>query len=184
LHNYLVAVSLTPDHSSRDAYDISAAPLADAQLRKATQMSQAPSFSLFAIAVSPAVTAGVEGYVRDEAGRPIRGVSVIALSKVALVGKASEAKTDEMGHYLVELPPGDYVLVFSATGYADKSADVSLRLGELKRVDAILKQAKAEFSESWGRGEVRDSASDQRALEGRRRSQRRGLDNCQRHGRE
>jgi PGF-pre-PGF domain-containing protein len=113
--------------------------------------AETPGFSIFAIAVKAvAVTTGVEGYVKNEVGRPIKGVSVVVLSKVALVGKVSETTTDEMGHYFVELPPGDYVLVFSATSYADKSADVSLRLGELKRVDATLKQAKAEFSENWG----------------------------------
>ena len=113
-------------------------------------VAETPGFSVFAIAVKAvAPTTGVEGYVRDEAGRPIEGVDVIALSKVALVGKVSEAKTDEMGHYFVELPPGDYVLVFSATGYADRSVDASLKLGELKRADVTLKQAKAEFSEDW-----------------------------------
>jgi len=114
-------------------------------------VAETPGFSVFAIAVKAvAVTTGVEGYVKDEVGKPIKGVSVIVLSKVALVGKVSETTTDEMGHYFAELPPGDYVLVFSATSYADKSADVSLKLGELKRVDATLKQAKAEFSENWG----------------------------------
>jgi len=114
-------------------------------------VAETPGFSVFAIAVKAvAITTGVEGYVKDEVGKPIKGVSVIVLSKVALIGKVSEITTDEMGHYFVELPPGDYVLVFSATSYADKSADVSLRVGELKRVDATLKQAKAEFSENWG----------------------------------
>jgi len=125
--------------------------LVDENVTHSKFVAETLGFSVFAIAVKTvAVTTSVEGYVKDEVGRPVKGVSVIALSKVALVGKVSETTTDEMGHYFVELPPGDYVLVFSATGYADRSADVSLRLGELKRVDVTLKRAKAEFSESWG----------------------------------
>jgi hypothetical protein len=46
--------------------------------------------------IAVAVTTGVEGYVKDEAGRPVKGVSVIALSKVALIGKVSETTTDEI----------------------------------------------------------------------------------------
>jgi hypothetical protein len=92
----------------------------------------------------------IEGYVRGEAGKPISGVNVIALSKIiAPLGKVSEAKTDEMGHYFMEIPPGEYVLVFSTVGYADTSTNVSLSLGEVKRVDISLKQAKADFSEEW-----------------------------------
>jgi hypothetical protein len=94
--------------------------------------------------------ASIEGYVRGEAGKPISGVNVIALSKIiAPLGKVSEAKTDEMGHYFMEIPPGEYVLVFSTVGYADTSTNVSLSLGEVKRVDISLKQAKADFSEDW-----------------------------------
>jgi len=110
-------------------------------------VAETSGFSVFAITVKAVTpTTGVEGYARDEAGRPMKGVAVIALSKIAL-GKVSE--TDETGYYLVEVPPGDYVFVFSATGYVDRSVDVSLRSGELKRVDVTLKQAKAEFFETW-----------------------------------
>jgi hypothetical protein len=98
---------------------------------------------------SPYNTTGVEGYVRDENGKPVGGVNVIALSKIISTGKVSETKTDGMGHYFMEIPPGEYVLVFSAIGYADTSTNVSLSLGEVKRVDISLKQAKAEFSEDW-----------------------------------
>jgi PGF-pre-PGF domain-containing protein len=115
--------------------------------------AETPGFSIFAItaktAAPPTVTAVVEGYVRDEAGKPISGVNVVALNKIIAIGKVSEAKTDEMGHYFMEIPPGIYVLVFSASGYADMSGNVSLTLGEIKRVDVSLKQAKAEFSEDW-----------------------------------
>lgn len=116
-------------------------------------MAETPGFSVFAIAVREAapsaITTGVEGYIRDEAGNPISGAHVIVLSKVVTIGKVSEVETDEMGHYSLEIPPGDYIIVFSARGYADMSAEVSLSLGEVDRVDATLKKAKAEFSEDW-----------------------------------
>jgi PGF-pre-PGF domain-containing protein len=115
--------------------------------------AETPGFSVFAIAVrevKEGIKISVEGYVRDEIGKPISSVRVIALSRIVALGKISETKTDEMGHYLMELPPGEYILVFSVAGYADRSVDVSLKLGELKRVDVSLKQAKVEFSEDWG----------------------------------
>jgi PGF-pre-PGF domain-containing protein len=119
-------------------------------------IAETPGFSIFAITTRELkeeivpITARVEGYVRDENGKPVGGVNVIALSKIIALGKVSKVKTDEMGHYFMELPVGEYVLVFSAVGYADVSTNVSLSLGEVKRVDISLKQAKVEFSEDWG----------------------------------
>jgi hypothetical protein len=97
---------------------------------------------------STAAITGVEGYVKDEAGKPISGVKVAVLSKT--IGRVCEAKTDDAGHYFMEIPPGEYVLVFSAIGYADGSVNVSLSSGEVKRVDYTLKSAVAEFLEDWG----------------------------------
>ena len=113
-------------------------------------VAEAPYLSIFAITAREATfpTTGVEGYVRDEVGGPISDVKVIALSKVT-AERVAEARTDEMGHYLMELPPGEYMLAFSATGYVDKSSDVSVRSGEVSRVDVVLKKASAEFSEDW-----------------------------------
>ena len=93
---------------------------------------------------------GVEGYVKDETGKPLSGVRVIALSKITGIGKVSEVKTDDMGRYFMEIPSGEYILVFSAVGYADGSTDISLTSGEVKRVDYTLKSAVAEFLEDWG----------------------------------
>jgi hypothetical protein len=92
---------------------------------------------------------GVEGYVKDEYDRPLNNVSVIALSKITL-RKLTETKTDEMGHYFIETPPGEYVLVFSAAGYADGSVSVSLLPGEVKRINYTLEFVAAEFLEDWG----------------------------------
>ncbi|MEM1704050.1 MAG: carboxypeptidase regulatory-like domain-containing protein, partial [Zestosphaera sp.] len=114
--------------------------------------AETPSFSIFAIAITAPVRVmetGVEGYVFDNAtGKPIKGVRIIALSKV-ITSVRTEATTDDMGHYSLSLTPGSYVLVVLANGYADVSAEVSLALGEVKRVDFKLEKALAEFSEDW-----------------------------------
>ena len=114
--------------------------------------AETPGFSIFVIitkmAMPPTITTGVEGYVKDEAGKPISGVKVAVISKT--IGRVCEAKTDDVGHYFMEISPGEYVLVFSAIGYADGSVNVSLSSGEVKRVDYTLKSAVAEFLEDWG----------------------------------
>jgi PGF-pre-PGF domain-containing protein len=106
-------------------------------------------FSVFAITVKVVPSMGVEGYVKDDAGKPISNVRVIVLSKIATLGKISETSTDDIGHYLVEIPAGEYVLIFSIAGYADRSVNVSLKAGELKRVDVSLKHARTEFLKDW-----------------------------------
>ncbi|MEM2370892.1 MAG: PGF-pre-PGF domain-containing protein [Candidatus Bathyarchaeia archaeon] len=114
--------------------------------------AETPGFSIFAVAITVpvrVVETGVEGYVFDNAtGEPIKGARIIALPKVITLVRA-EATADDMGHYLLSLAPGSYVLVVSANGYADASAEVSLALGEVKRVDFRLEKAVAEFSENW-----------------------------------
>ncbi|MEM0241108.1 MAG: carboxypeptidase regulatory-like domain-containing protein [Candidatus Nezhaarchaeales archaeon] len=114
--------------------------------------AETPSFSIFAIAITVpvgVVETSVEGYVFDNAtGKPIKGVRIIALSKV-ITSVRTEATTDDMGHYSLSLTPRSYVLVVLANGYADVSAEVSLALGEVKRVDFKLEKALAEFSEDW-----------------------------------
>ncbi|MEM5823004.1 MAG: carboxypeptidase-like regulatory domain-containing protein, partial [Ignisphaera sp.] len=80
--------------------------------------------------------------------KPIKGVRIIALPKV-ITSVRTEATTDDTGHYSLSLTPGSYVLVVLANGYADVSAEVSLALGEVKRVDFRLEKALAEFSEDW-----------------------------------
>jgi hypothetical protein len=111
-------------------------------------------FSIFTVTAKTAspstVATGVEGYVKDEAGKPVSGVEVAAFGKTIAIGKVSEAKTDEVGHYFMEIPPGEYVLVFSALGYADGSVNFSLSMGEVKRIDYVLEFAAAEFLEDWG----------------------------------
>jgi len=123
------------------------APLVHAKLYKGARSIS--SLRRLAATTEVLATAGVEGYVRDESGRPISDVRVIALSKIAALGKVSETKTDNAGHYFISLSAGDYVLVFSAMGYVDGSVDVSIRPGDLARVNVSLKRAKAEFLEDW-----------------------------------
>ncbi len=61
-----------------------------------------------------ASTAGgnIHGVVRDEAGQLVGGVSVIAMGTTM-----AAAESDRLGHFLLALPPGEYILRASRDGY-------------------------------------------------------------------
>ncbi|GAB3769149.1 TonB-dependent receptor [Spirosoma horti] len=72
-------------------------------------------------AVSPA-TFSATGYVRDaKTGKPIQGVNIVVLN----VSKGYVTAKD--GFYIVQLPPGNYVLRFSHVGYRSKQDTISLQ---------------------------------------------------------
>ena len=61
--------------------------------------------------------ATVAGTVRDSSGAVLPGVSVEATSP-ALIEKTRSATTDGSGQYrITDLPPGDYTLLFSLSGF-------------------------------------------------------------------
>ncbi|MEW6732268.1 MAG: carboxypeptidase regulatory-like domain-containing protein [Acidobacteriota bacterium] len=83
-------------------------------------------------------TASITGAVIDEQGAAIAGAVVQAKNlKTNLV---QEVVTDTEGNYLLQtLPPGDYELVVTNEGFANKSSYISLLLGTNARADIILK---------------------------------------------
>lgn len=62
------------------------------------------------------------GYVRDvKTGKPIQGVNIVVLN----VSKGYVTAKD--GYYIVQLPPGNYILRFSHVGYRSKQDTISLQ---------------------------------------------------------
>src|SRR4030095_12367272 len=74
-------------------------------------------------AVSAFAQAIIAGVVRDSSGAVLPGVTVEATSP-ALTEKARTALTDGTGQYrIVTLPPGDYALTFTLTGFTTVKRD-------------------------------------------------------------
>ena len=91
-------------------------------------------------AVARAQTGGsLRGYVKDEQGGALPGVSVTATSPALI--QPSTAVTDAEGYYrLINLPPGPYTITAELTGFAPyKRADVLLRAGANFQVDMTMK---------------------------------------------
>ncbi len=86
----------------------------------------------------PSVVITIEGTIRDAAGRPVAGASVILEEK----GNAGtvEAKTNGDGSYvLTSAHAGTYTVRAGKSGFSDSVADaIVLSLGEKKRVDLVL----------------------------------------------
>ncbi|HXH06934.1 MAG TPA: TonB-dependent receptor [Vicinamibacterales bacterium] len=81
----------------------------------------------------------LRGYVRDEQGAVLPGVTVTATSP-AVIG-AVTATTDSEGYYrLLNLPPGEYVLTAELPGFATfRREGILLRAGANFQVDITMK---------------------------------------------
>jgi hypothetical protein len=94
------------------------------------------------ISVSAAAQTGqgsLRGYVRDEQGGSLPGVTVTATSP-ALIRPATGVTEADGGYRLINLPPGSYTVTGELTGFAPyKREDVLLRAGATFEVDIILK---------------------------------------------
>ena len=66
----------------------------------------------------------VHGRVRDDAGRAITGVSVLAVGGTAL---PVMARSDESGQFVLALPPGEYILRATRDGYVSTYASVRIQ---------------------------------------------------------
>jgi Ca-activated chloride channel family protein len=110
--------------------------------------------STAAAPVSPRhATGSVEGFVRDQAGRPIvRG-------RVTVTGSALGASSDSTGHYLLPaVPTGRARLRASAPGYAPAEGEVVVRAAAVSRRDFALgplAQARDEVAQASGRALAR-----------------------------
>src|SRR5262245_6987731 len=73
---------------------------------------------LASTAAAQTASGGLRGFVKDETGAVLVGVTVEASSPVRIGGAAVDV-TDAQGLYRFEnLPPGDYLLVFSLSGFS------------------------------------------------------------------
>src|SRR5437867_10806516 len=81
----------------------------------------------------------LRGYVKDEQGGALPGVTVTATSPQLI--QPATAVTDEQGYYrLNNLPPGTYAIGAELTGFsALKRPDILLRAGATFQVDITMK---------------------------------------------
>jgi outer membrane receptor protein involved in Fe transport len=103
---------------------------------------------LFATTISAqTATGGLRGFVKDDTGAVLVGVTVEAASPARIGGAAIEV-TDAQGLYRLEnLPPGEYALVFSLQGFATiRREGIRVEVGRTIQVDAILKVGAVEQS--------------------------------------
>ena len=99
-------------------------------------------FVLLAALLAPALfaqetTAGIQGTVRDPSGAVIPRASVEVTSP-ALIGN-KKAETDSGGNYrFLNLPPGEYTVTVSASGFRTTKINVDLAVGHQPSVDFRL----------------------------------------------
>src|SRR5438093_8745466 len=81
----------------------------------------------------------LRGYVKDEQGGALPGVTVTAVSPALI--QPTTAVTDTEGYYrLINLPPGTYSIAAELTGFASyKREDVLLRAGATFEIDVTMK---------------------------------------------
>src|SRR5207244_3576481 len=81
----------------------------------------------------------LRGYVKDEQGGALPGVTVMAKSPALI--QATTAVSDAEGYYrLLNLPPGTYTVTAELAGFASfRREDVLLRAGANFQVDMTLK---------------------------------------------
>jgi outer membrane receptor protein involved in Fe transport len=129
--------------------------------------------TLIASAVSAqTATGGVRGFVKDDTGGVLSGVTVEA-SSPARIGGAAVDVTDGQGLYRFEnLPPGEYTVVYSLQGFTGVrreglrvevgrtiQADVALKVGNVEQsitvtgespvVDALHAGITSNFNKDW-----------------------------------
>jgi hypothetical protein len=88
-------------------------------------------------AVAQETTGGLQGTVKDQSGAVIPHAKVVAKADI-LVGN-KQIETDGSGYYrFANLPPGDYTVSVSATGFRTAKRDFVLEVGHLPTVDFTL----------------------------------------------
>jgi Carboxypeptidase regulatory-like domain len=81
----------------------------------------------------------LRGYVKDESGGAVPGVTVTATSP-ALIQPAVAITDADGGYRLINLPPGTYTIVAELTGFATyRREEILLRAGATFQVDVTMK---------------------------------------------
>jgi hypothetical protein len=89
------------------------------------------------IALGQETTGGLQGTVKDQSGAVIPNAKVVATTGT-LVGEKTIV-TDNSGYYrFANMPPGDYTLTVTATGFATAERKFVLEVGHLPTVDFTL----------------------------------------------
>jgi hypothetical protein len=84
------------------------------------------------------VTGGLDGRVRDDAGAPLRAVTVLVLDSRGEVARGA-ATTDEAGYFRIEpLPEGPALVRFLRIGYEPREEEVRIVAGERLRLEVTL----------------------------------------------
>lgn len=86
--------------------------IAGASLWFGANPSAQPGVSEGVMTSAAFVSGGVQGLVRDAAGKGLADASVLAVGQTIL-----SARSDVRGRFLLSLPPGDYILKASRSGY-------------------------------------------------------------------
>ena len=99
------------------------------------------ALGMSAAAAAQTGAGSLRGYITDEQGAAMPGVTVTARSEVLIVPVSSV--TDAAGYYrLINLPPGTYEVTAELTGFAPfKRQDILLRGGANFQVDMTMKLA-------------------------------------------
>jgi len=85
-------------------------------------------------------TGGIAGTVTLEDGSPLPGVAVSAVADV--MPKARSTVTDANGEYrFVAMPPGDYELTFTMSGFATEQRDFPVALQQKAIINVTIKDA-------------------------------------------
>src|SRR5438093_4161518 len=92
-------------------------------------------------------TGGLRGFVKDDTGAVLVGVTVEAASP-ARIGAAAVEVTDAQGLYRFEnLPPGEYAVVYSLQGFSTvRREGIRVEVGRTIQVDATLNVGAVEQS--------------------------------------
>src|SRR5437763_14064173 len=106
-----------------------------------TRIAIACLVMLIAAAIAEAQTGqgSLRGYIKDEQGGALPGVTVTATSPALI--QPTTATTDAEGYYrLINLPPGTYVIKAELPGFAPyRREDVRLRAGATFQADVTMK---------------------------------------------
>lgn len=89
----------------------------------------------------------IEGYVQDESGEPLIGVTVVAVEQNTNLTRG--AVTDDEGNFkLLSLPRGTYNITASYVGYQSvEKQDITMTIGQVLRLDFDLAESAVDISE-------------------------------------
>ena len=85
--------------------------------------------------IAMAQTATVRGTVKDPAGHPLSGASII------IQGRSGGTTTNNQGEFSLSVPAGTYIVNASYVGYITARQTVTLSVGASSTVDFVLAES-------------------------------------------